>query len=128
MENFQSGDHQFYLFDVNAKEGTKGSSLTIILDVPYTEELSKDLECFRWKDVKVNINSTDSKAEMQSEMYVADIKAKDYSEGPRIRLFLRMPYDAKEDMKVVKMRWHTVEFQMEMIQKELEMESEETDE
>ena len=41
MEIFKSGDHQFNVFDVIAKE--KGSSLTITLDVSYTEELSREL-------------------------------------------------------------------------------------
>jgi len=126
MEIFKSGDHQFNVFDVIAKEGTKGSSLTIILDVPYAEELSRELECFRWKDVKVSLVSTDSKAEMQNTFRVSDIKAKPFSEGPRIRFSLRMPYEAKDDVKAVKMRWHNVTFEMEIIQKELDMEYEET--
>lgn len=121
MQSFNSGDHQFSLFDFNAKKGSKnsGSNLIFILDVPYTEELSHELESFRWKDVKVELTTIDTNVSINGEFFVDDIDAKAYKEGNRIRIFLIIPYHHEIDILAAKSRWHDIAFDMQIIQKEL---------
>lgn len=120
MEKFNSGDHTFTLCSILPKQSVKGDrALNIILDVPYTEELLKELTCFIWKDIKVSIEKSSEGNTIETEFYISDIHAKDYKEGPRVRISLRQPFEQKIFLSLAKLWDNDVRVAWIILQKEL---------
>ena len=129
MENFQSGDHIFILYNIVPRPSNKGdNTLNIILDVPFTEELLNELSHYLWKDVKLQMEKSSGGNAVQSEFYIVSVQPKDYKEGPRIRVTLRQPYDQTVFSKIGKLLFHDVKLSLEVIQEELEFDSSGDDE
>lgn len=120
MDNFNSGDHIFVLYNLVPKQSAKGDrTINIVLDVPHTEELFNELSHFLWKDVKVDMEKSSGGSAIQSEFYIANIQAKDFREGPRIRMLLRNSFEQSLYLKMAKLWDNDVKLSMEIIQHEL---------
>jgi len=129
MENFQSGDHQFVLLKCDPKATKAGNSyLNLVLDVPFTAELYEVLGKFIFKDIKLCICQKGESKKIESEFYVVNVKPVDYKEGARLRIPLNQPFERNVYLRIAKLWDHDVEVEIELMQKELGLESEENDE
>lgn len=113
-------ERQFELSDIKVRRLVNGCKLRVVLELPYNQEIEKQVIELRNSNIKVKISDIKNNIICNDKIFsVFDIKVRKLANGDRLSFILENLYTKETELEIVGKRFDDIILTAEVIEEDL---------